>query len=109
MSIHVHFNIHIHNMLIHTHVLNLSPHMLIHTRTQCHSHSLTHTHTQLGGRNKKKLRHPKASEPQPPDPELDRKMQELERMTESQINDKLQAMLVSCGIFSNISYYIMMM
>lgn len=74
-----------------------------------YTHVLHSLHTQLGGRSKKKLRHPKASEPQPPDPELDRKMQELERMTDAQINDKLQAMLVSGGIFSNISYYIMMM
>ena len=36
-------------------------------------------------------------------------MQELEKMTDAQINDKLQAMLVSGGIFSNTSYYIMMM
>ena len=54
-----------------------------------------HTHSQLGGRSKKKLRHPKASEPQPPDPELDRKMAELEKMSDAQINEKLQAMLVS--------------
>ena len=100
MSIHMHFNIHIH---IHIH-----PHLL-----STHIYSLVHVHfiyyIQLGGRNKKKLRHPKASEPQPPDPELDRKMQELEKMTDAQINDKLQAMLVSGGIFSNTSYYIMMM
>ena len=56
--------------------------------------------TQLAGRSKKKLRHPKASEPQPHDPELDQKMAELNKMTDSQINEKLQAMLV--GIFSNI-------
>ena len=88
----------------------------MHAHTHTHTHTLTthttctrtlHSHTQLGGRNKKKLRHPKASEPQPPDPELDRKMTELERMTDAQINEKLQAMLVSCGIFSSISYYIM--
>lgn len=93
-------------------------HVHSHALQYLHSYSYTphsHTHTyfthstQLGGRSKKKLRHPKASEPQPPDPELDRKMQELERMTDAQINDKLQAMLVSGGIFSNISYYIMMM
>lgn len=36
-------------------------------------------------------------------------MAELEKMTDAQINEKLQAMLVSCGIFSNILYYIMMM
>lgn len=56
-------------------------------------------HVQLGGgRSKKKLRHTKASEPQPSDPELDRKMAELEKMNDAQINEKLQAMLVG-GLF----------
>ena len=71
----------------------------LHITLYLKSYHMLFLHIQLGGRNKKKLRHPKASEPQPPDPELDRKMAELEKMTDAQINEKLQAMLVSCVVF----------
>ncbi len=37
----------------------------------------------------------RAPEPMPSDPELDAKLAELDGLAENQINDKLQAMLVS--------------
>ena len=40
----------------------------------------------------------RASEPVPLDPELDAKLNKLDSLTETQINDKLQAMLVSVSI-----------
>lgn len=44
--------------------------------------------------NKKKVK-TRAAEPVPHDPELDAKIKEVDDMAESQIDDKLQAMLVS--------------
>ncbi len=50
----------------------------------------------------------KASEPMPLDPELEAKLHKLDNLTEKEINDKLQAMLVSskkapsCSVESNI-------
>ena len=44
---------------------------------------------------KKRPPRPRASEPVPVDPELEVKINELDKMTEPQVNDKLQAMLVS--------------
>ena len=41
------------------------------------------------------MKHTRASEIPPPDPVLDKKMAELEQMSETQTNEKLQAMMVS--------------
>ena len=46
----------------------------------------------FGGRKKVKA---KVAEPPPQDPELEYKIAELEQLSETQVNDRLQAMLVS--------------
>lgn len=48
----------------------------------------------FGGRKKVKA---KVAEPPPQDPELEYKIAELEQLSETQVNDRLQAMLVSPG------------
>ena len=58
------------------------------------SHTHTHTHTSqfFGGKKKVKA---KAAEPLPMDPELEQKIGEIEKLSETQVDERLQAMLVS--------------
>ena len=57
-----------------------------------HSHTHPHTSQFFGGKKKVKA---KAAEPLPMDPELEQKIGEIEKMSESQVDERLQAMLVS--------------
>ena len=70
-----------------------------HTHAHTHAHTHTHTHTSQffgGGRKAPGKRKVKAAaEPIPMDPELEEKISEIEKMAETQVNERLQAMLVS--------------
>lgn len=56
------------------------------------SHTHTHTSQFFGGKKKVKA---KAAEPLPMDPELEQKIGEIEKLSETQVDERLQAMLVS--------------
>ena len=67
----------------------------IHARTYAHTHTRTHTHTHTQWFKAPKKVKTRASEALPVDPELQQKINEIDRLSEMQVNDKLQAMLVS--------------
>ena len=84
----------------HTHA-HTHAHTHTHTFTHTFTHTRTHTHTHTsqffgGGRKAPGKRKVKAAaEPIPMDPELEEKISEIEKMAETQVNERLQAMLVS--------------
>jgi len=69
-------------------------------------HICTHTHTsQFFGGGKKapgKRKVKAAAEPIPMDPELEEKISEIEKMAETQVNERLQAMLEDINVTSEV-------
>ena len=74
----------------HQYTCTVKPYKAKHSHT--HPHTPTHTSQFFGGKKKVKA---KAAEPLPMDPELEQKIGEIEKMSESQVDERLQAMLVS--------------